>query len=601
MNKNTLAFGIILLFIFTFITPLADGNDVEIIGVDIKLDEIIERLRFACTTPEGLSEEKYEYYKEQLIKQYLSETPNDDIVVESLEEGLFLPVEPLSSPISSNGPMDSAWPIAYHDSSHTSRSPYSTVNNSYDEKWRFYNNGWIQDTPIIDDDETIYFGGNYNGLPWYVFAIDSDGMEKWKFMTDGLIWGSSPAISDDGIIYVGSWDGGLYAINPDGTQKWRFGTGAQIASSPVIADDGTIYFGCMGPGDDGRIYAVYSNGSEKWHYDTGYWIVSDPCIGDDGTIYIGSGDTYFYAMDFNGTLKWRFKTGDWIQGHPSIAIDGTIYIGSFDGYTYAIDPNGTEKWRYGVSTETNPSIASDGTIYIGSEKLYAINSDGTNKWSFDLGSDSRIVSSSPAIASEGTIYFGTNIGEKSGGDIIAVNPDGTERWRKRIADNWVDSSPSIAEDGTVYIGCAYDIDNGYLYAFGSQESNDPPLAPSITGQTSGKIRTEYTYTFVATDPDNNPISYYVDWGDNTQTDWTREYASGEIVEIKHTWNEQGTYSIRSKAKDSFGEEGPWGKLDVRMPIAQNLESYLLLQVLGKIFSWFLNLSLLLKCVLSPNI
>jgi len=67
--------------------------------------------------------------------------------------------------------------------------------------------------------------------------------------------GSSPAIGADGTIYVGSWDGKLYAVNPDGTEKWVFTTLNQIQSSPAIADDGTIYFGC----DDGKVYAVYSD------------------------------------------------------------------------------------------------------------------------------------------------------------------------------------------------------------------------------------------------------------------------------------------------------------------------------------------------------
>ena len=184
-----------------------------------------------------------------------------------------------------------------------------------------------------------------------------------------------------------------------------------------------------------------------------------------------------------------------------------------------------------------------------------------------MGTDRHIDSSSAAISADGTIYFGTNIGNMEGGEIIAINPDGTERWRKRIANDWVESSPSIAEDGTVYIGGTFDLDYewGYLHAFGSQESNDPPFEPSITGPPSGNAGTPYQYTFIATDPDNNPVSYYIDWGDDTSTGWTREYASGETVKIKHTWNEQGTYTIRAKAKDTFEGEGPWGELSVTMP------------------------------------
>jgi outer membrane protein assembly factor BamB len=460
----------------------------------------------------------------------------------------------------SGGPMDSAWPIAYHDARHTGRSLYSTANNSYDEKWRFYSSGWLHDTPVIDSDGTIYVGA----FDWNLFAVNPDGTLKWKFKTsNGLIWGSSPAIAEDGTIYIGSWDGGLYAINSDGSQKWRFGSGAQVASSPVIDDDGTIYFGIMGPGDKGRIYAVNPNGTEKWHYDTGYWVTSDPCIGDDGTVYIGSGDTYFYAMKPDGTLKWRFKTGDIIQGHPSIANDGTVYIGSFDGNLYALNPNGTQIWKYGAGTETNPSIASDGTIYIGYRKLYAINPNGTSKWSFNPGADKRIVSSSPAISADGTIYVGTNIGETSGGEIIAVNPDGTERWRKRIATEWVDSSPSIGEDGTVYIGSSNDISKGYLHAFNNVDSSNPPGIPTISGPSNIKVGEDEWYTFISHDPDNNPIQLFVDWddGDSGWVDW---FASGEKMWAEHKWDSKGSYTIKAKVRDEFSGESDWGYFEIEV-------------------------------------
>ena len=163
-----------------------------------------------------------------------------------------------------------------------------------------------------------------------------------------------------------------------------------------------------------------------------------------------------------------------------------------------MNPDGSQKWKCGIGegTALNPSIASDGTIYVGWDKIYAINSDGSNKWSFNPGTERHIFTSSPAISADGTIYFGTNIGEAAGGEIIAVNPDGTERWRKKIANYWVDSSPSIAEDGTVYIGSAHSMGIGYLHAFGPQETNEPPTSPEITGTTSGKTGNSYNLSLI---------------------------------------------------------------------------------------------------------
>ena len=473
----------------------------------------------------------------------------------------------------SSGPMDSPWSMFCHDVRHTGRSPFITSSVDGTEKWRFYSDGWIYDTPIIDSDGTIYFGNS----DWYFYAINQDGILKWKIKLDGTIRSSSSAISDDGTIYVGTWNNRLYAINPDASVKWRFNAGATIASSPAIAEDGTVYFGTMWTGGaGGKIHAVNPDGSEKWRYQTDYAITSYPAIGNDGTVYIGSMDSYLYALYPNGTLRWRFKTGDEIHGHPSIADDGTIYVGSFDDYLYALYPNGTMKWktRTGWGTNGNPSIGHDGVIYVGTNKLYAIYPNGTKKWSFDLGPDRSISFSSPAISVDGIIYIGTHIGETYGGEIIAVNFDGIERWRKLIADDWVSSSPSIGEDGTVYIGSAshrrlgFDnavTDVGYLHAFGPVDSNDPPNPPTITGTMNGRVRKEYNYGFSSNDPDNNPVYLYIDWGDGTDSGWIGQYASDEVVYVEHSWSERGSYTIKAKAKDEFGIESNWSTLEISMP------------------------------------
>ena len=430
------------------------------------------------------------------------------------------------------GLMDSAWPIQCHDIYHTSRSPYSTVNTTGVEKWRF-SCDWMESSVAIDDDGIIYFGDMWGNF----FAMYPNGTMKWEYETNGIIW-STPAIAEDGVIYIGSWDDYLYAIYPNGTRKWRFCAHDDISSSPAIAEDGTIYFGTMLSGNN--IYALNPNGTEKWHYTTGYAITSDPAIGSDGTVYIGSGDYYVYALYPNGTLRWRFQTGYYVKGSPSIAEDGTIYIGSYDDYLYALYPNnGTEKWRckVGSGTETNPSIAEDGTIYVGDDKLYALYPNGTMRWSFNLGPNRYIHQSSPAISSEGTIYVGVCIGETSGGEIIAVNPDGTERWRKKIAQKWVESSPSIAEDGTVYIGSSYDMSGGYLHAFGRG-----PLVVDAGGPYSGYVDEEiqFTGTVFGGVP---PYEYHWDFGDGNDSNEQNP---------KHAYSQAGVYTATFTVTDDEG-------------------------------------------------
>jgi outer membrane protein assembly factor BamB len=567
--KRFLVICIFFLLLISSIGSLSFGED----SSKTEKNKLLEDLAFLCTTPNGFNEMKYECYKKQLLKQDSDEDIKEHVISDS-EELMTIQNTPLITGLS-NGPMDSAWPMHGHDVHHTGLSPYSTADNPGIEKWRFKTRYGIDSSPVIDDNGTIYFGAKDG----YIYALYPNGIMKWRYETDNWIT-SAPSLEEDGTVYVGSWDSYLYAINPNGTLRWKVPTGASIASSPAIGEDGTVYFGTLDPGNS--IVAVNPNGTIKWKYQIGSWFTSDPAIGNDNIIYIGSADNYLYAMFPNGTLKWRFKTGDWIKASPSIADDGTIYIGSFDDYLYALYPNGTIKWKCQISpgTELNPSIAIDGTIYTGFYKLYAVYpNNGTIKWSFNPGTDRWIFKSSPAISADGTIYFGTNIGDAGGGEIIAVNPNGTEKWRKKITYEWVDSSPAIAEDGTIYIGSQYG--GGYLHAFGNVESNTPPEAPIISGETNGKVGQRYWYTFNSVDPDRNPISFYIEWGDDTTTGWTMERGSGENCYYEHTWSEPDTYTIRAKAKDVYGAESDWATLEVSIPRTRMLTTPFLLKLLER--------------------
>ncbi len=145
----------------------------------------------------------------------------------------------------------------------------------------------------------------------------------------------------------------------------------------------------------------------------------------------------------------------------------------------------------------------------------------------------------------------------------------------------------------MYIGSAYKVTRGYLHAFGSVESNEPPEAPSISGEQNGKIGEEYWYEIGAVDPDNNPISLYIEWGDGTNSGWIMKQASGQIWYYEHTWSKWGTYTIRAKAKDVFDEESGVSEFKIKITIPRTRASYWfrffdMFPILQKILSYILN-------------
>lgn len=93
-----------------------------------------------------------------------------------------------------------------------------------------------------------------------------------------------------------------------------------------------------------------------------------------------------------------------------------------------------------------------------------------------------------------------------------------------------------------------------------------PSIPTITGETHGKVCTSYGYTITTTDPDQDTVQYYIQWGDNTTT-LTDFYESGEEIVLNHTWDVKGTYDIRVRAIDDHYKNSDWATLEVTMPIS----------------------------------
>ncbi len=259
----------------------------------------------------------------------------------------------------------------------------------------FHSGARIYAAPAIAADGTVYIPVISNMFN-KVLALAPDGNLRWTFSMTPLpmysppisYHSSSPAIGPDGMIYVGSEDGNLYAVRPDGTTNWVFpltgitnSSAYDTYSSPAIGPDGTIYLG----GQNGVIYAVDPSGVAKWKVQAGLNVDGSAAVGEDGTVYIGSLQPTgrFYALGSDGSVRWAFPTGG-VSSSPALDRSGCIYVASYANSTlHAFTTGGTEWWSFtsqgGASDMAFASVAlgRDGTIYFGAGKtLYALY--GTN-------------------------------------------------------------------------------------------------------------------------------------------------------------------------------------------------------------------------------
>jgi outer membrane protein assembly factor BamB len=279
---------------------------------------------------------------------------------------------------------------------------------------------------------------------------------KWSYVTGGLIDTCSPAIAEDGTVYIGSNDGILYALNPDGTMKWThsFNTTSPaatypVSNSPAIAADGTIYV----KANDGFLYALApTNGTTKWRANVNaVSSYASPSVAPDGTIYQGSEDKKLYAFNPDGTAKWTYTADNDIYTVPALDAAGNLYFGVLNtGWFYSLTPAGTLRWIYkgaSVATTSSPVLSADGaTVYFSAydKQLHAVaTADGTARWTHTLGDEVR--ASSPAVDSNGVIYIGCYDFK-----LYAINPDGT-RNRTWSTGNWIRSCPAIS-GRTLYVG-----------------------------------------------------------------------------------------------------------------------------------------------------
>jgi len=124
-----------------------------------------------------------------------------------------------------------------------------------------------------------------------------------------------------------------------------------------------------------------------------------------------------------------------------------------------------------------------------------------------------------------------------------------------------DSAEDIASGSDPY--------NEYGFGLASTvfiEPDNSPGMPKITGTRSGNTGEEYEYTFTSNHPLGEQVKYRIDWnGDGQIDEETGFHPSAEGVTRSHTWNTDGGYTIKAKAKDGNDRESEWGTLTVSMP------------------------------------
>ncbi len=117
-----------------------------------------------------------------------------------------------------------------------------------------------------------------------------------------------------------------------------------------------------------------------------------------------------------------------------------------------------------------------------------------------------------------------------------------------------------------------------------QNTNEPPNKPTITGPTVGHVGNCIFYKFSSTDPEGNDVWYLVQWSDEEIFDTYGPYESGEETEVFHYWENTGSFTIKAKAIDVFGDESDWETFNVLIPKSKINDNSLLINFLDRLIT-----------------
>lgn len=191
------------------------------------------------------------------------------------------------------------------------------------------------DSAGVISDGVLYVGSEDG----YVFAIQLDletGQNVWDHAADqgytGGFVNSSPALNDDGILVVAARNEMLFGFAPSGAAAWSTEMPGQMLASPVIDRHGHIYLGvCQarrGEEARGKLVSVDGNSHRiRWEYDCTSPVESTPVVGDDDVVYFGDNSGVIHAVDWRGNALWKAKVGSAVRSAGTLLSPGRLAFG----------------------------------------------------------------------------------------------------------------------------------------------------------------------------------------------------------------------------------------------------------------------------------
>jgi outer membrane protein assembly factor BamB len=272
-----------------------------------------------------------------------------------------------------------------------------------------------------------------------VTAYTADDQERWSI--DGLVVSNVYAGPNGDTLLMVDYTR-LVALDAGGRVRWQFGPLPSEIRVLGIAADGTVYVHHHPPDhltpdrSTATIVAVDSRGRSRDVLMTDA-TPREIAVAPDGALLVYR--RWLTMYERTGARRWAVWIGR--TGAPPAPLQGGAVVG-YDTTVRAFDHLGHERWR--VRLDDLPAdVPIDRVVTTDAGRVYArawqlaVIEEGRELWRW-----TPTVEAGPVLAADGTAFIRGNRGA-----VLALRPDGSERWRWSAAP--VDAR---AEDLRLWLG-----------------------------------------------------------------------------------------------------------------------------------------------------
>lgn len=267
----------------------------------------------------------------------------------------------------------------------------------------------VYSTPLVRDDGTVYVGSDAKKL----VALSPEGKVLWRLEVDGEA-DSGPVLAKDGNVVFAAGPF-VYSVRRGGDLAWRFAARGKVFTAPAVTDEGLVIVGSQ----DDHVHAIAPGGALSWATDLGADVDGAAVVGDDGAVFVGTDDDEVVRLDARGAVVWRAPVGGHVRGVLSLARNGDVLAGTYGPVPRVVRlaPDGTIRGAFAIKgtgarefgIHGGPLEDAEGTLYFGAQDdaVYAIGADGAARWRFETGAD---VDAPLTMLSDGSLVIASEDG-----------------------------------------------------------------------------------------------------------------------------------------------------------------------------------------------